>query len=1754
MSWKPQQSALKLWSMGFLTDAELGEVQGLEGTDYDSPAATMLREILESKGYDGVVYPNGIEGTGDSFIAFRNDQIVQTDILSAPAQSGGTNGTAVVDTNGKKAYNIGERSEALQSIIRRLGGGENVPISEIMAVPEIAAAEQANEGTPTAFLPNRDDVLRRGYEQAMEKGSWDGEDYRGPILRQRRLDIVIGLPGSGKSSVYTERLSREHGERVIDTDDFREYIPEYNGTNASVVHEEASNIRDLVLETALENGDNILLSTIGANAEKLAGNIKSYVEKGYSVYLHLNELQNSKAIARALGRYVRGDGSLGRYVSPRLIADYGDAPTQTYKYLTGQGGTQNGGLEEALRRDGGKGIRLASGLFEPTSSGVRQYDNRSEIQIPRGMAESKAGSEASSTADLLAGYDWYSNDVGYGEKPRLIESSQGSENNAELDSSFDNSPLRDDGTVRLPTLDDIERRAELSKKSEPLGRLGLHNAVVLPTADRWMADRVGDDKKTPLSLAELVEKIRHDFGLNITTGHIRGQGVLGQYNDANRGIRTRIAQNLPTIAHELGHHFDNRYTLSGKLSEELVSELLDNWPEEYKLLYRKSEWTHEAIAEFMRKFLQNRETAAIDYPLFTDYFLKALSSKDLALIEQLADEVNAYYSMDALTATSAIRLSEEGAPDARTPFEKLRTRSSALYQAVMDSNHAIRLFDLATGANTYKLASNSAYADAMAGQILIGDLTDANGQYVAPGLQTVLHGLDMSNKEEYRLFGEYLAVKHGPERLAAGMQVFGDDRKNSTAFMKRRQAVLEAQYPQFKEISERLYTYIQQFYQTWGVETGLIGEETLKNWRERWKYYVPFNRAVDKKSRLTGAKRGFANQNSTVKKAIGSGYDIVHPVDNLIDNMVKMVNAGVRNNVMRAISDSALKLGADARLLERVPAPLKVTRVDLTGVKDDIISLFGEIGLDEKSAEKARSAVSGLDNLLLQYSMGKAHGDVITVMKNGKQEFWKINDPLLLDSITNLEPKQMNAVLETLAVANRFLTSNITGNNLIWAIFSNFPRDFLATMTYSERKNLIELLGGIGSAYLNKFKGDNASPLYKEYLAMGGGNISAYNADRNLAKKMRKKIRKKLSGKNFSANPIALLEFVSSTVESGPRFATYKRMREAGLDPQEAFYEAMDVTVNFRRGGRISREINKVVPFFNANMQGLDKFRRWICAEEAAGQSDRKKIVAQRTVSFVTVSAALAAISYALNNSDDEKKKDYEQLSTFIKNSYWNFPLGDGKYFSLPKPREIGVLSSFFEALMSYSVGGNSHAFDEFYAYAAENCLPAIANDIAQIGDNDWVETGTNILGSLGVIGVVGYLAADRDFLGRPIVSPSLEDLEPKDQYTERTSIMAYWLGQAFNSSPQQIDFAMQQILGGWWKYPRALFPVGEEERDWTLGVGNTYVKDNQYSTDLVNWLYDRADATLASHNSDKTDIDKSLAAKWDDNMRAFYASYNKLAKDETETEESRGARQLVLDMIREYRKGIDNGTATAAQKAVEAVCRSRGDTACLPAVMDVEVKDGDDKRHALSDVQYVEFQTDYLRLYWEAVEDSLPGATTNAEKAAILLKAKEVAKEKAVNRVLSRIGAKQTDYFEDYSGMSSADIINFKAQRYLMNKDGSVKQEEIIDILQSMLQDGLNDDDAYALYISEYEPKSETAETGYNKDGTRNVYGVRDAGVDAETWLSFREGLNNLEYEKGESGARQDAIIELLDSLDLDDETYDILYSTEYKSNSIFG
>lgn len=82
MGWTPAGTSLYLWSEGVLTEAEHREVLTLwkDGDGYNSPSAIRLREIIESKGYDGISYPNEFEGKGYSYMAFHDSQIIKSEI------------------------------------------------------------------------------------------------------------------------------------------------------------------------------------------------------------------------------------------------------------------------------------------------------------------------------------------------------------------------------------------------------------------------------------------------------------------------------------------------------------------------------------------------------------------------------------------------------------------------------------------------------------------------------------------------------------------------------------------------------------------------------------------------------------------------------------------------------------------------------------------------------------------------------------------------------------------------------------------------------------------------------------------------------------------------------------------------------------------------------------------------------------------------------------------------------------------------------------------------------------------------------------------------------------------------------------------------------------------------------------------------------------------------------------------------------------------------------------------------------------------------------------------------------------------------------------------------------------------------------------------------------------------------------------------------------------------------------------------
>lgn len=252
----------------------------------------------------------------------------------------------------------------------------DVDIDEVNATPEMKAAESCvSNSTPTINLKDREPIQNHVFETLMNYGSISLDEsgkplvdshgntiYNNDVERGRRLDIVIGLPASGKSSAIVDTISYEHHSMLIDNDEAKRQFPEFNkGWGANTVHKESQIVEQAVFKQALSEGRNIVLPKVGSDAGKLVKSYISYAkDAGYKINVHFVDLDRNKALGRMMGRFIH----TGRYLSPKLIDKY------------------------ANERDGNR--------------------------IAQAYEELKM-------MDVIDGYSKWDNDVGRGEKPILLE-------------------------------------------------------------------------------------------------------------------------------------------------------------------------------------------------------------------------------------------------------------------------------------------------------------------------------------------------------------------------------------------------------------------------------------------------------------------------------------------------------------------------------------------------------------------------------------------------------------------------------------------------------------------------------------------------------------------------------------------------------------------------------------------------------------------------------------------------------------------------------------------------------------------------------------------------------------------------------------------------------------------------------------------------------------------------------------------------------------------------------------------------------------------------------------------------------------------------------------------------------------------------------------------------------------------------------------------------------------------------------------
>lgn len=233
-------------------------------------------------------------------------------------------------------------SGEMLDILARCKNGELVEIEEIEGTKEIKTARSCVlHEIPTIERKDRESITEYALEKMLEFGSAivdnDGNTrYNGSVKQGNRLDIVLGLPASGKSSTIVADLSRVYSSKMIDCDEAKKMLPEYNkGWGSNVVHKESQNIEIATFRASLKNNENIVLPKVGGNVKKI---LTEYIvpakQAGYSVHIHYVELNRNVALGRMLGRFLDD----GRFLDPNLINKYdnpmiGNTVNQTYEEL-----------------------------------------------------------------------------------------------------------------------------------------------------------------------------------------------------------------------------------------------------------------------------------------------------------------------------------------------------------------------------------------------------------------------------------------------------------------------------------------------------------------------------------------------------------------------------------------------------------------------------------------------------------------------------------------------------------------------------------------------------------------------------------------------------------------------------------------------------------------------------------------------------------------------------------------------------------------------------------------------------------------------------------------------------------------------------------------------------------------------------------------------------------------------------------------------------------------------------------------------------------------------------------------------------------------------------------------------------------------------------------------------------------------------------------------------------------------------------
>lgn len=899
---------------------------------------------------------------------------------------------------------------------------------------------------------------------------------------------------------------------------------------------------------------------------------------------------------------------------------------------------------------------------------------------------------------------------------------------------------------------------------------------------------------------------------------------------AHAGFNRMGYFNLSNYGRILALHLDNVMNLKGNL--ELTNKVLDRQDKnaaENKMngvseRLTPSQARQNAVMDFGAMMIRNPELARETYPAYSKIFDEGLEQHpDLKEKLDKVIQLNETYQGQtaAERAAGSIAREREKVQLRKQPKEWLHTHFDKFYTNWVDDKHIFskivakaeaelgrklaydydvhkqaqmalnvassRALLFLTGGksteDTYKVL-NTVYGHAITKNVTMKDIMDALNKVSKEDVSKT------GAENAYDALGNYLIAmrteeleKHYHDTYARSA---GFDEEGTREIIQNTPESIKKIAQMYWDINTNIVNILQQ--------QGLISKDLAGKLR-KYKYYCPMYRDMsdgimdmDEMIGTIGAFNkggGYANVNNGIKRIEGGGKrPILDPITSLSQMAVSMISKCERNDVAKTF----VKLGQD-------------------------FSGLGDIVVRDPTLKHADPTAFAF-----------------TVWQNGEQVVYRTT-PEIYDALTNNDA-QANRF--TIKIASGIAQTLRTGATISPSfIVRNLLRDTMSATVNSKTGFYLPFVDNVRGAWKLHFDKEFSA----EYHASGASMSTYMRADADSSRDLTKE----LLGHKYDSYPVVVkqvrqlisyawhkYEKFGNLVEDSTRAGEFRRARNQGLSIDQAGQLAREITLDFSRHGKKGQIANKYIPFFNATIQGTDKFIRTF-------KDNPMRAILNAVIWIILPSLGL----WAINHDDDW----YKELDENTKYTNWAIPLPGGTHLLIPKPQEVGILfGSGIEAVLNQMTGTDPHGMKEWARQYFDAMTPGVFPAIVRP--------------------LIEWLTDYSLWSGRHLIPAGLKKAPSEMQFTSYTSELAKALGDTWIAKNISIGerhgispAAIDNWISGWFgsagrfvanmlndpiSYVRGNSRPSEPAKYWyEMPVIGSFIRQNGQNSEYINRMYE---------------------------------------------------------------------------------------------------------------------------------------------------------------------------------------------------------------------------------------------------------------------------------------------------------------------------